>query len=275
MTTQPPAPTLTTHTDASPCPRIEALITPMPADAATVTVWRNYANTTELVRGAVGAPCSGDFLVIDYEAPLGQDVTYTCQTADVSGTLSPLSDPSSVATLSVVDVWASDPLAPTGAMAWPLTRAPGGAVAVKLGSFAGSYDQDATLSNPIGTTLPVAMVGVRRAAAQFPARVVTYSDAADAQLLNLLMQAQVLCLRVPPTVRRIPPVVYVQVSGAQPADDPSLTRALWPLVCTQVQPPGVNVILPVRTYNDVLAEAATYSDLLTLYATYIDLQRGA
>lgn len=273
MTTQPPAPTLTPATDANPSPRVEVLISPMPTDARTVSIWRSYGGVIEAVRGAVNATCSGDFLVTDYEAPLGQAVTYSCQTFDSAGTPSPLSDPSASVTLDVADVWLSDPLAPSTALALPLTRGSGD-IAVRVGAFVGSYGQDAALLNPIGVSLPIAVVGVRRAISAMPVTVATYSSAVDAALLDLLQQASVACLRVPPAVRRVSPVSYVQFGDLQPADDPSLRRTVWPLVATAVQAPGLNVVIPTRTYDDLLAEASTYDELAQLYTTYIDLQRG-
>lgn len=272
MTTQPPAPTLTPATDANPSPRVEVLISPMPTDARTVSIWRSYGGVIEAVRGAVNATCSGDFLVTDYEAPLGQAIIYSCQTFDSAGTPSPLSDPSASVTLDVADVWLSDPLDPSTSMAWPVKR--GGDLFLRLGSFTGQqYLADQTVVGILGSSLPIGMGGVRQAVSQLPIVLATQTASAAVAVKALLARSP-LCMRVPPSVVLLDPVAYVQTPSVVPSVFPDGVRIEWTLALTAVRAPGLNVVIPTRTYDDLLAEASTYDELAQLYATYIDLQRG-
>jgi hypothetical protein len=280
MTTTPPAPAVTAHADADPCPRVEVLVTPMPGDAATINVWRSYEGRTELVRGAVGATVVGDFLVVDYEAPIGVDVAYTCQTGDAGGTPSDLSELSDVVQLEVTDAWASDPLDPSTSMPWTLARQAGVAfaAAIKRGSFTGmTFGADQSLATSVGSTLPIGSTSARRAASRIPIAVATYDDEHAAQMQDLLMQANPICLRLPPrsVLKLMPPKSYLQIGDVVPSADPSGGRVVWSMSADSVVPPGIGVIVPVRTYADLASEASTYGGLSALYATYLDLQRGA
>lgn len=298
MSDTPPAPTLTVDTDANPCPRIEVLITPMPTDAATVTVWRNYAGTRSIVRGASNTPVSGDHLVIDYEAPLQTPVTYTVQTADPSGTPSQLSDPSLQVTVDEPRAWLQDPLDPSTSMPIGLVRqAPSGALAFGLGVYGtdtfgsgsgvvseavlrrASFAQvtrsaDITLSSVFGSDLPLAGSSVRRDASAVPIEIRTTDATATETMRTLLTQAAFPLLRTGGRAPMLRALTYLALPDITEAFIPGPDITVWTMTGQSVRGPGASVLIPTRTYNDLLDEASSYDELLPLYATYIDLLRG-
>lgn len=279
MTTTPPAPTITLHTDAAPCPRADVLITPMPGDAVTVTIWRNYLGIREPVRDAVNTAVAGDFLVTDYELPpvtsADGGVSYTAQTFDVSGTPSDLSAASTAQVLDFAGgTWAQDPLDPSTSTLWP-GSSPGDLI-LKAPTFGtGTFSANQTLSPVIGSPLPIGMTGIRRAAANIPIVMATTTPAMISALMNLLTQAGG-CLAVRQNLAQLhPPLMYLQIGDITPVEDYSPGgRVVWSMVGTRVQPSALNVVVPVRTYTDLAGEAPTYAALALLYATYLDAQRG-
>lgn len=274
MTTTPPAPTLTVTIDSNPCPRVEVLVSPMPVDADTITIYRSYGGQQTTVRGASEVTVSGDFLAVDFEAPFGVDVTYSCQTEDVSGIPSAVSVPSSSVNLTVASAWAQDPLDPGSAVEWPLSR-PGDTV-MKLGSLTGYvFSADQSLTSTIGSSLPLGMSGVRRDAASIPLILATTTDAAHNVLLALLRQAGAnLCLRLPSKIPLLPSLAYLQIGDVTPAVDPNMARVVWTFTGTSIEGPALNIVVAARTLDDVGGEASTLDGLGGIYATLIDLQRG-
>lgn len=273
MTTTPPAPTVTGYTDADPLPRVSIEVTPMPADAETVTVWRNFAGTQQTVRGAVKASVAGDFVVTDYDAPLGVDVYYTCQTTDSGGDPSVTSPASDTLNLDVTDAWWHDPLDPSTSMVLPLRR--GGDVFARIGSFTGQqYTSNGQVVPQSGSPLPLGVLDVRQAASGLPV-IVSTRNGAWTQVQQLLAQAAVLCLRVPPTVLLLDPVSYLWIPQYTPTVYQGAGIVEWSMQATQVRGPALNVILAVRSLDDLGAEADTLDGLGALYDTMLDLQRGA
>jgi hypothetical protein len=272
VTTTPPAPTLTGHTDADPCPRVEVLITPMPGDAATVTVWRSWSGRREVVRGAKRALSAGDTLVIDYEAPTGVPVEYSCVTYDLAGTASEES-PRATVTLDSDDVWLQDPLDPTSALQAGLTTRRD--LMVIGPSFVGARPVDMTVQQPVGSALPFAFGRKRRAARGMPITVHAETQTAAAQLEALLDQAQPLCVRTPAAVTKLTGLTYVAVGEYLPDVWDGWQETTYPLVGDVVKGPGAAVVVNPRTFDDLPQEASTFDALLSLHATFIDLKRGA
>lgn len=267
----------TAYTDANPCPRVEVLVSPMPAGAATITVWRNYAGRQDVVRGASNMLVSGDALVYDYDAPFGVNITYTVQPYDNTGTPIGIPTGSNVVNLAVTDAWASDPLDPSTSMPWPLSRLSGdGSLSMKFGSLSG-YGFNATQAavEVLGSAYPVGQSNVRQVGQQVPIILDARTPDQWNQVQELLQQALVLCLRLPVKVPLLDPVMYLQFPTVTPAVDPNLQRVVWTLTGTQVRGPSVNVLIPVRTWDDVQSEAATWADLESRYSTWLDVLRGA
>lgn len=272
MTTTPPAPTLTGHTDADPCPRVEVLITPMPGDAATITVWRSWRGRREAVRGAKRALVAGDTLIIDYEVPTGVAVEYSCVAYDSSGSPSEESARASV-TVDSPYVWLQDPLDPTSALRAGLTTPLD--LMVTWPSFVGARPVDLAVQQPIGSSRPFAFGRTRRALSRMPVTLHAQTPTAAAQLTDLLDQAQPLCVRTPAAVSTLTGLTYVAVGEYLPDPGVGWEETLFPLVADEVRGPGAAVVVSPRVFDDLPQEAATFDDLLPLYATFIDLKRGA
>lgn len=276
MTTTPPAPTLTGHTDAAPCPRVDVLITPMPSGAAFVSIYR-YVGTAAgvLVRGASVQPVSGDFLVTDYEAPLGESIVYQAVTFDSSLTPSAASPSSSAVTLTGMDVWLQDPLDPTSAMRVGVNRL-GGSPWLNSPSLRNAqYQQSLTVSPVYGGALPFASGDVFQAASAIPFQITSItSDATTDALRALLMQAFPLCVRVPIKVPTLVDTGYYAISGFNESANNVTGYTTWAFTGQTVIGPGLNVVISPRTWNTVAGEGATWNDIATLYTTWINVQRG-
>lgn len=296
MTTTPPAPTLTAFVDSNPVPRVEVLITPMPSDAATVTVWRNYAGRRSLVRGAVDTPVSGDHVVIDYETPLQTPVTYTVQATDSAGVPSELSAPSGPVTVDDSRAWLQDPLAPTTSVALGLTRVYAGGYAFGEGDFgegsfgAGTPDPiavlrrasfgsvtraaDVTVTPLFGGSLPVAGSSVRRAPSEIPIEIRTTTEQTSTALRNLLDQAFPVLLRTGARAPMLDPLSYLAIPEVAERFVYGAELTIWTMTAQSVLPPSASVVIPARTYDDLLDEASSYDELLGLYDSYVALLRG-
>ncbi len=274
MTTTPPAPTLTAATDADPCPRVEVLITTMPGDADTVTVYRSWRGRRTTVRDAEDTSVSGDFLIVDYEVPFGTPVTYTCRTADVAGVPSQESAGTTV-TMSVTNVWMQDALAPTSALEVRMVRTTDTGLTAHGDSFMpATYSADSSVVPIFGDELPVGLGSVRRAASRMPFGVIAWTpDDAD-QVRTLLAQAWPLCVRTPAAIPQLGGLTYIALPDVTEIPYPGWDATLFSATGDSVRGPGSGIAVQVRTYDDLLDEAATYTGLISLYATYVALLRG-
>lgn len=275
MTTTPPAPTVTVHTDAAPCPRAEVLVTPMPGDAATVTVWRSWRGQRAIVRGAKNALVAGDYLVIDYEVPLGTAVAYSAVTQDAAAIPSEESSPTTVA-VAVSDVWVQDPLDPTTALQVGM---PGlGAqrsLNVTAPSFTATYSGALTKVSPVGSRRPFALGGTLQTGGRIPLTIHATNPTAATQLQDLLVQSwPTLCVRTPAKVITLDGLTYLAIAEFTPDPGIGWEEFLFPLVGDSAIDPGAGVVVQPRTFDHLLDEAATFDDLISLYPTFIDLQRG-
>lgn len=272
MTTTPPAPTLATHTDADPCPRVEITITPMPVDADTVTVWRSWAGRRTQVRDAINATVAGDHFAVDYEAPLGTPVTYTCETADSDGVPSELSTGTST-TLDVTTIWMQDPLDPTNAIEVSVRSGRSG-IRSLADSFAPlTYEIPTTVVNIVGSSEPVELGGTRLAPSQIPLTIKAWSPADAEAVRNLWRQAFPLCVRTPAAIPQHGGLVYLAFNFVE-TPVAGWQETVFTATARSVRGPGRAIVVQPRTYAHLLDEAATYADLLTLYPTYLDLRRG-
>ena len=273
MTATPPAPTVTPYVDALPCPRVEVLITPMPGDATSVKVWRSVPGSApRLVRGADRAAVSGDYLVMDYEAPIGVPVTYTCQTRNVTSTPSTTSSASAPVTLASPLMWVHDALDPAGAVG--LSVAGESSPGLADGSFAALTYAAALSTARTGGAYPFAAASPRQAASDVP--LVFWADGdGDTDALRIVLQAFPLCVRVPLAVRGPERLLYLALGDVveSPLGGGSpITTFTTSGIATL--PPGLSIVLPVRTWNDGADEGTTWDDMAALYRTWLDAQRG-
>lgn len=273
MTTTPPAPTLVAHTDADPCPRVEITVTPMPVDADTITVWRSWAGRRTQVRDAVGVTVSGDYFVVDYEAPFGVPVTYTCETADAAGVPSELSAGTS-ATVAVTEIWMQDPLDPASAIEVATTGSSAGVRAL-ADSFTGhTAEMPAETVTVIGSGEPIALGGTRQAPSQVPLKVKARTVADAEAVRNLWNQAFPLCVRTPTKMPFYRGLAYMVFDYTE-TPHPDWVQVTFAATARVVRGPGRGVVVQPRTYDHLLDEAATYAGLLPLYPTYLDMRRGS
>ena len=275
MTTTPPAPTLTTFTTADPCPRVEVVVTPMPGDADTITVWRTWKGQRAAVRDARKVKVAGAFLIVDYEVPLGTSVTYTCETADVAGVPSQIST-GTATTVTVPDVWLQDPLDPASAVkvSLQLGTATAGFTTVVPSIVPATYSADVSTIPLHGEELPVALGGVRRAASRMPWSVIAWTPADTEILRTLLKQAMPLCMRTPAAIHQLTGLTYVSLPDVVETPYPGWQASRFQATGDSVRGPGSRVAVQTRTYANLPDEAATYAGLLSVFPTYLDLRRG-
>lgn len=274
MTTTPPAPTLTVHTDADPCPRVEILISSMPAGIDEITIYRTWLGNRVEVRGGKRAEVAGSYLLVDYEVPLGTSVSYSAVGYDVAGIPS-LESPLTATTVSVSTVWLQDPLDPTTALQAGLSTPRSDLMVVAPSFELGNYVSSVIKSTVVGSSLAVARAGTRQAASDMPLSVIAGTPTDAAAFQSLFDQAPILCVRAPSgDVPYLGGLAYVAFGTYQPRPAKGWQSTLFTLSGDVVRPPGAAVVVSPRTYDDLLDESATYSGLLTLYPTYIDLLRG-
>lgn len=247
----------------------------MPGDADTITVWRTWKGQRAAVRDAEGVEVAGDFLIIDYEVPLGTTVTYTCQTADVSGVPSDISAGTGT-TVNVDDMWLQDALDPATAVSVSLDIGPAssGFTIIAPSIVPATYSADVTSVPVHGNELPVALGGVRRAASKMPWSVIAWTPTDTEALRTLLKQAFPLCMRTPATIHQLTGLTYLSLPDLVETPYPDWEASLFEATAESVKGPGSGIVIQPRTYADLLDEAATYTALKALYATYLDVRRG-
>lgn len=276
MTSTPPAPALTGHTDPAPCPRVEVLISPMPAGVAFISIYRFVGTAAGvLVRGASMQPVSGDFLVIDYEAPIGESITYQAIAYDSSGTPSANSTSSSALTLNSTLAWLQDPLDPTSAVGVALNRY-GGSPYFSAGTLASAtYGQTVAINPILGSPLPLAVGDVVQAASGIPFVITSLTDDGSADnLRDLFTAAFPLCVRMPASVPTLPGLIYLALTSLTEAPNLNTGRTIFSFAGQSVAGPGLNVVLSPRTWDTVSGEGATWNDIAALYSTWVNVQRG-
>jgi hypothetical protein len=133
----PYAPSLTTYTDADPCPRVEVFFEEFDPAAVAVTVYRTAAGREYRVRGAVNAPTAGTLTRIDFECPFNIPVTYRAEMFDADGLTLGFTDATTLP--DIIDgLFPGDDLLPGGDI-FPYETITG----------AGLYSLDTWLHNPL------------------------------------------------------------------------------------------------------------------------------
>lgn len=182
--------------------------------------------------------------------------------------------------------WVQDPLDPRSAVQVLVDEQRGGLVATAA-SFQGiSRPQAVDVASVSGSRVPVAAVGTRQAPAGFPLQLKTFA-AAQGELVrslrDLFDQAGAVVMRGLPLEVGLDPVVHVVAPDLQ--ESPYLRRLsqgfeyrLWEMTLTQVRGPGLRVVIPWFTYEQVTAwwqdaiPDATYDDVIAARPgeSYID-----
>lgn len=248
---------LVARTDTAPCPRVEVTVDGLHATvASTVTVWRSAGGQRLKVRGADGVTATAAFFVVDYEAPLGRRVDYT---VDVAGPTIPATTAGTVS-LDVDEAWLQDPLAPTNAS--PVTKVPGVGPALARGAVAElSYPMASEVVQVLGSPYPVVLGGTRQAAQRIPLDLLCATAEATSLLRGILTTAFPVLVRPLPHWPGLPPLCFLAVGDMTEAPlDGLLGGSLtsWRLTGDLVAAPGVSVVVPVWSYQDVAVLWSTY-----------------
>lgn len=277
MTGTPVAPAVTPHDDADPSPRVDVVLPDVPADAATVTLYRYADGQRVPVRGALNMPAASP-VATDYEAPIGVPVQYLAEAQDAAGTPSLLGPLSAPVTLNSPGLWLSDPLAPGTVVMVTLGRSELAALADSFAEL--TFASTSTRVALLGSDLPLGMGGIRQAASGVPVELLTDSREQAAALEALLRRAYPLLIRTPDVLSFLPGAIYADVSDVtmRPVRRTSTgldySRARWSMTVTRVQPPSAAAVVSVRTWDDLPDEAPTWNELATLYPTWNDVARG-
>ena len=263
MTDTPQAPQPVGYTDADPCPRIEVTVPPG-ADNHFLSVFRWDSAGRTAVRGAAHASISGTFFVVDFEAPLGEPVSYTAIGYD---TQDRPSEPSLVSTAVTLAgdggcPWVHDPLIPSGATRWLVTD-----------WTERTHGRDRSVLWPIVSDVAVVITGPRQKPAS-TMELITRTDG-DAQALVVLSDSPALLIRPDPSWgwrygyynvgeleerRRVP---------GRPANP----DRLWSLPLTPVAPPPPELEAPAHTWAEVIRLYDRWRSVVATKRSWLDLIR--
>lgn len=231
-----------------------------------LTVWRTAGGIRQAVRGALDLEVLDSAYVIDYEVPLGRVVTYELEILEGpdAGAVVPNVD----VTVSSASGFIHDPLDPTVVVPVWATRAPSGEPVLAGTAFREfARGADVAVHNVMGSSLPVAIGGQRRAASGFDMSVLTDAEAQNMALRDLLNNSATPVVRLLPGWLGdvLPPVAYVAlpevIESPLSAHQQSLTGKYltrWQMVGQVVRPSSAAVLIALFTYQDVQDVFATY-----------------
>lgn len=77
--------TLTAEPEGTPSPYVDVLVDDFDGGISTVTVWRTQEGRSFRVRGLVRVSTGGTVTIRDYEAPMGQEISYRAEQFDSGG----------------------------------------------------------------------------------------------------------------------------------------------------------------------------------------------
>jgi hypothetical protein len=249
---------------SSPSPGVQVTVTLPAAGAINVTVFRSSSSGTVIVRGASHTTIAGSFTVADFEAPIGEVLSYTAVTFDLADVQSDESGPATI-TLASATAWLSDPLDPASATTIRIKALP-----------EREYSLDFALMSPIGSDSPVQVSGVRQRGA-FKLSLVTLSAAERTALRTLFLRAPVVLLRAPVAAWDLGSE-FLGVGAVTERRVGLLAEQsrVTDLDCTYVQRPAPELAAPLHTYAEMTATGLTYRQIRDTGRTYLQLvQLGA
>lgn len=261
-------------TASSSPPAADLFLSSLPAGTARVRVWRQWADQEQRVRGDEQASVVGsETRLEDYDLPVGRAVTYRAQCFAIDGSeLAPLAvtSPVTVPLADPTTAWVSDPLAP--GLAQLLSMAPS--------DMTRSFDSETVYAQVIGSRDPVSISGVRSSASDFGFTFIALSYEESNAIEALVSSGGVILVRADPTqVRHATGLVYLSAPQVRENRRWDMVmsypyRSDWDVVGRQCRPPSLSVVMPLREYADVEAEAEDYQGILDLYTDYLALLRG-
>ena len=260
-------PTLTGYTTMDPSPRVDVLIGAgeVSGSASTLTVFQSSVAGEFEVRGGSGLPAAGGAFVVDYEAPLGVEVTYFARQYAADGTLiGPTGTAAITLTFPAGMAVFSDPLAPRSAVQVQCLR--GFAEELTPARRSSTYRvgrETITLMDQVsgftGISLPVA----------------TFTSVDADALEALLDEGRVLVRTAPPM--RVPRVLHVGVAAAtQRALDfhNGGETVTWSMSGEQIAPSQVGIIVAPVTWQRYVNAFVTWQDMINAYPTWLDAIRN-
>jgi len=257
-------PTVSVLALATPSPGVQVTVTNMDVNAATITVWRVSASYSKVaVRGASNTLVAGPFTVDDFEAPLGEQLTYSAVTYDSGGVPSDESDGTNI-TLVSTSTWISDPLIPTSA------------ITVRIGDFPErTREIDAEFMRPIGSDTSIMVAGQRaRGSGQLMLVTTTLDDLND--LRGVLMQTPLILIRAPYASWDLGSefLGFQNVSEKRIGPLAEPTRQIVSDI-VYIQRPVPEIAGPLHTYAELAGKGYSYTILSAADLTYLQLaQRG-
>ena len=262
-----------------PCPRVEITLTDFTPTTNNVTVWRTADGKRQAVRGYRRKDMVSADAVIDYEAPLGRDITYEVEV--LSGVNAQALAPKATTRVNAVSGCIQDPLVPSTAVPVHGDFGPNGKAYLRDTAMKQlEYAADISMLQVLGSPDPVALLGQRMAASGVDMSMSTRAAQHATNLRNLLQQAPLVLVRpLPAWSSGLPGLCYL--ASGKPTELPvdeawggSLIR--WQLVGDLVASPNMNVLVPLWTYGDVKALWGTYQQAQTGLAgkTYLDVLKS-
>lgn len=259
--------TVNARSDADPCPRVEVEATGI--TGGVITVERIVDGGATAVRGALDAPVSTGFLVVDYELPFTTDVTY--RVTDGAGSVTTervIVYPPSMDRYDLI--WIQDPLKPESARN----------VMVERDSLASwSMSRELNLLGVRGSSLPIASGGAMSGRQQVPLRLISESEQETADLIGFFSEATVFLARTVDSLP-MPRAAYFTLESigfaperADMEQDPDERWTYLEMSLTQVRAPAASVVVPVFTWRDVIDNYTSWADLIATKATWADVIR--
>ncbi len=245
-------PELTVYLDTNPAPRVEVLLSDLPAGVESVTVYRLAAGRQYQVRGAVNAATAGALSRIDFEVPFGIPVTYRAELFDADG-LSLGFTESSTVQVDCPDTWVHNPLDPAGSVQVDFR----GTEAPEL-----TRQSEGDVYYPQGRRVGVLISGQRRGLSDVKLELIVDSEA-EADRFSLLLggyatdTVPALCVRVgaDQPVRLPKPFFAAVLSSSEQDLRPVLgiDSFAYQLTGQEIAPPAVGIIVPLLTNADLNA----------------------
>lgn len=256
------APTVALSALSSPSPGVRVTCTLLDATTQTIDVWRTSASQGRvLVRGAARAIAAGSFGVDDFEAPIGELLTYTAATYDIADVSSDESVGVTI-TLSTDRAWLTDPILPNTA------------AQVTIRDFSTRRRKiDADLLLPIGATRPLMVSGTRQAG-EGTLVLATTSLAGTRDLRELLERNPVLLLRAPSDDYDIG-AEFLGITDYAETRYGKIREGgrYFSLEVTYVQRPDPSITGPLWTWDDLAASGKTWSQVAASGYTWLQLKQ--
>jgi len=257
----------------APCPRVGLTITGLGVGDSVVSVWRTADGERNPVRGARRITVVDAGFVVDYDAPLGREVSYEVEVLSGPGGVA---SATATAVLESDTAWLMDPLIPQSAIPVRSTRDADGLPYLRGNALAElEYAADVSLINVMGSNAPMALFGQVMKPRGVPLSMSTRSAEQNKQLKNLLSSTAQLLYRQPPSFGiDVPGSMFIAVASKreQPVDvgwGGSLTW--WEMTADTVAAPVLKVLTATFTYGDVALLFATYQQKQDAAAgTYLD-----